>query len=224
MCIWNYLLLFVCFYIVPEELCAEELLQVKRQSRYLLTSQISMQGDIKRARVPQRLKSRTLVHENLLDQIDVYALSPHAKKLSLPHMISKSVIDKVAKGEITLPADWEAIIQTASKRHSLDPAIIAAVIKVESGFSQKALSPKGAQGPMQVMPETGLELGTTDLFDPNINVDAGSRYLRQQLDRFGSLELALAAYNAGPGAVIKYGGIPPYRETQSFVKKVLSAL
>ena len=102
----------------------------------------------------------------------------------------------------------------------LSPELIRAVVKVESDFNPAALSNKGAQGLMQLMPETARDLGVSDPFDVQQSLNGGSRYLRQQLDRFGQLELALAAYNAGPSAVERHGGIPPFEETQNYVKKV----
>lgn len=218
-------ILFFCFVgvvtIFADELPKKNLSNINSISKQKI---LVMQYGVKKARTPQKYSNSKPIYENLLDQIDVYSLSPYAKKIALHRMIPQHVIEKVVRGEMSLPSDWSEIVKVVSRRHNLDPALIAAVIQVESGFFKEALSPKGAKGLMQLMPETGLELGVTDLFDPMTNVDAGSRYLRQQLDRFGSVELALAAYNAGPGAVMKYGGIPPYKETQAFVKKVLSAL
>lgn len=118
------------------------------------------------------------------------------------------------------PADLEPIINAASQRYGISPAIIKAVIRAESGFRVNAASRVGAQGLMQLMPGTARALGV-DPTDPAGNIDGGVRYLKQQMNRFGSLELALAAYNAGPGSVTKYGGIPPYTETQNYVKQVL---
>lgn len=108
----------------------------------------------------------------------------------------------------------------AGQKYHLPPSLIRAVIQQESGGDPGAGSPVGAQGLMQLMPATARGLGVTDTNDPGQNVDAGARYLKSQLQKFGSIPLALAAYNAGPGAVSKYGGVPPYAETQNYVKNV----
>lgn len=112
----------------------------------------------------------------------------------------------------------------AGARHGVSPALLAAVAKVESGYNPRAVSPAGAQGLMQLMPATARELGVTDPFDPRMAVDGAARLLSSLLREFGSLPLALAAYNAGSGAVRQYGGIPPYPETQAYVRKVQAAL
>ncbi len=112
-------------------------------------------------------------------------------------------------------------IQASSSRHGLDPNLIYAVIEAESGFHQYAVSPKGAQGLMQIMPETQRTLGLRQPFDPEQNIDTGARYLRTLMKRFPSIELALAAYNAGPEVVERYQGIPPYTETRQYVQRVL---
>ncbi|MCE5270083.1 transglycosylase SLT domain-containing protein [bacterium] len=115
------------------------------------------------------------------------------------------------------------LIQQAAERNGLDPALVSAVILQESGGDPGAVSPAGAQGLMQLMPSTADSLGVSDPLDPRQNLEAGARYLRQMLERFGGDEkLALAAYNAGPGAVERYSGVPPYRETRNYVKNVLS--
>ena len=115
-------------------------------------------------------------------------------------------------------------IDAIAKRHRVDPLLVRAVIRVESNFDPKAVSPKGAVGLMQLMPETAMRYGVENRFDPAQNVDGGVRYLRDLMAMFnGNLSLALAAYNAGEGAVIKYGRrIPPYPETQQYVVGVRS--
>ncbi len=116
---------------------------------------------------------------------------------------------------------WRTLAREAQEIFGLDAALVLAVVRVESDFDPTARSPAGAQGAMQIMPGTQEELGLIDPFDPRANVYAGSQYLMELLQRFRSPELALAAYNAGPGAVEKYGGIPPFEETQTFVRRVM---
>ncbi len=114
----------------------------------------------------------------------------------------------------------EAIERYARERN-LEPRLVQAVVQVESGYNQRARSNKGAIGLMQLMPGTASDLAVEDPWDPEQNLRGGTSYLRQMLDRFGDLELALAAYNAGPEAVTKYGGIPPYEETRNYVRRIL---
>ena len=104
------------------------------------------------------------------------------------------------------------------------PTLLSAVAKQESGYKPDAVSPAGAQGLMQLMPATAHGLGVTNSFDPTQAVDGAARLLRDLLNRFGRTDLALAAYNAGPGAVLRYDGIPPYPETQNYVRSVMAML
>lgn len=115
------------------------------------------------------------------------------------------------------------IISNISAKHGVSDKLIKALVKQESGFNPTVVSKAGATGLMQLMPATAKSLGVTNLKDPVQNVDGGIRYLKSMLDRYnGNLILALAAYNAGPAAVDKYGGVPPYKETQNYVKNILA--
>jgi len=114
------------------------------------------------------------------------------------------------------------LITTMSDRYRLDPDLVNSVIRAESGFNAKAVSPKGAQGLMQLMPQTASKLGVTDAFDPRANVDGGARYLRALLEQYNfDLIKALAAYNAGPQRVEQYHGVPPYYETQAYISRIV---
>jgi soluble lytic murein transglycosylase-like protein len=127
--------------------------------------------------------------------------------------------------------DWESIplnrqafddeIQAVAKVFTVDDALIRAIIHAESAYQPEALSPRGAQGLMQLMPATQEELEVVDVFDPRSNIEGGTRYLSRLLNQFDqSVELAAAAYNAGPGAVLEYDGVPPFKETREYVRRV----
>lgn len=116
----------------------------------------------------------------------------------------------------------DTAVRDASLRYAIDPDLLHAVIRHESNYQVRAVSYKGAQGLMQLMPQTARSLGVADPLRAEENVDGGVRYLRGMLDRFDDVKLAVAAYNAGPEAVDRYGGIPPYRETRDYVKRVLT--
>lgn len=122
-----------------------------------------------------------------------------------------------------VPRHLDGVIRSAAERNEVDPNLVRAVIGRESGFRTNAVSSAGALGLMQLMPDTAKTLGVVDAFDPAQNVGAGTRLLRQLIDRYdGRLDLALAAYNAGPAAVDKFGAVPPYAETQAYVRDVLA--
>jgi Transglycosylase SLT domain len=120
------------------------------------------------------------------------------------------------------PLNLDDVVQSASGRYRLDPDLVNSVIKAESGFNVRAVSPKGAQGLMQLMPGTALQLGVPNAFDPQANVEGGTKYLRELLERYNfDLVKALAAYNAGPQRVEQFGGVPPYYETRAYVARIV---
>lgn len=143
-----------------------------------------------------------------------------ATQTNLP--INTTEQTSTTKNNAKYSGKYENIIKEAAQKYNLPERLISSIIKHESSFNANTVSHAGARGLMQLMPGTAKFLGVTDSFDPVQNINGGSKYLRQMLNQFnGNLSLAVAAYNAGPGNVKKYGGIPPFNETQNYVKKVL---
>lgn len=154
----------------------------------------------------------------------------------------KSLIEKIESDEVPYPEQAETpaessadqdrsvldgtpyaeIIVSAAEAHGVDPMLVRALIQVESGYKPTARSRRGAMGLMQLMPSTARAYQVRNPFDPKTNIEAGIKHLKALIDRFRGVELALAAYNAGPGAVEKFNGVPPYRETRSYVSRILA--
>jgi hypothetical protein len=146
------------------------------------------------------------------------------KELTPPPAVPVLPSPTVTTAPTTLPPapDLSQVVNSASAAYHLDPDLVNSVIHAESGFNSHAVSRKGAQGLMQLMPDTASKLGVTDAFDPQSNVVGGSRYLRELLERYNfDLIKALAAYNAGPKRVEQYRGVPPYRETHDYVARIV---
>lgn len=130
---------------------------------------------------------------------------------------------RLAEGRVVSSAAIDQAIEEAAAKHNVDPNLVRALVKVESNFNPTAVSRKGAMGLMQLMPSTARELNVSNPFDPEQNVDAGVRHLKHLLDSFnGNVGLSLAAYNAGQGAVQRNGGVPPFRETRNYVRRITS--
>lgn len=154
--------------------------------------------------------------ENKIDEIDVYALSQYAYALQLgnaKNLFKDNINDKSL-------LKWKNIISFIAKKYNIDKELIAAIIAVESSFNEKALSNKGAVGLMQLMPDTIHHMNVKEPTNAYENINAGTRYLKIQIERFKNIDYALAAYNAGPENVKKYKGIPPFKETINFVNRV----
>ena len=161
--------------------------------------------------------------KNLIDKIEpdeVLYVDPDAPKPAVAEPAADSQPDRP-----TLQGTpYAEIIAAAAQAHGVDPMLVKALIQVESNYRPTARSPRGAVGLMQIMPATAREYNVRNPFDPKANIEAGVKHLKALLDRFGRerTELALAAYNAGPGAVEKFNGVPPYRETRDYVSRILA--
>jgi hypothetical protein len=153
-----------------------------------------------------------------IDQDEVPYIEPDAPKAPEPVKTTDADQENLLEG-----TPYAEIIAAASEAEGVNPMLVRAVIQVESKFRPTARSRKGAMGLMQLMPATAREYNVRNPFEPKANIEAGIKHLKTLIDRFGSsIELGLAAYNAGPGAVEKFNGIPPYRETRDYVRRILS--
>ncbi len=170
-----------------------------------------------------------LTGEKLINKEKISASAPSSKKFELikhkeskpqvekPYVSFNEKVDSVARRI----SKYEHIINEVAERHKLSPLLLKSIIAVESGGNPNAISPAGAKGLMQLIDTTANYVGVKNVFDPEDNINGGAKYLREMLDTFdGNLDLALAAYNAGPGNVLKYKGIPPFKETRYYVSKV----
>jgi len=138
-----------------------------------------------------------------------------------PYLDDSDEITKERQWSLSPIHEYQNLIKTISARYQVDPTLVTAIVSAESNFNEIAISRTGAMGLMQLMPDTATQLGVTDPFEPRDNIEGGVKYIRYLLERFdGNIEFAVAAYNCGPGAVEKHGGVPPYGETRRYVKKV----
>ena len=159
-----------------------------------------------------------------VDKVELNATlqSMNAAAMQASASVAEVEFSEVIKSATLTGVDLDGIFNAAAQKHNVPVNLLKAVAKAESDFRPNVTSSCGAMGIMQLMPATAKSLGVIDAYDPEQNIMGGAKYLSQMLTRFGgNVEFALAAYNAGPGAVAKYDGIPPYNETQNYVKKVM---
>jgi hypothetical protein len=156
------------------------------------------------------------------DQTPAPADSPSPAQTTAPVTSASAVTAMAPAPKTQLPMKLDDVVAAVSDRHHLDPDLINSVIHAESGFNPHAVSPKGARGLMQLMPQTASKLGVANAFDPQANIEGGTQYLRSLLEQYNfDLVKALAAYNAGPQRVAQYKGVPPYYETQAYVARII---
>lgn len=182
-------------------------------------------ADVSRSHMPQgqitiRNDQKAITAYRFFGDIQKALFSLKSSRSLATHSYGASIYNTNAR-VTTLPSQYAGIVQEAAARHGVDPRLIAAVVHQESRFNASAVSPVGALGLMQLMPATAKWLGVNNPMDARENVMGGARYLRTLLDTFhGDLDLTLAAYNAGPGAVQRFRGVPPYRETMNYVSSI----
>jgi soluble lytic murein transglycosylase len=174
---------------------------------FIAAAALLLSAGASRADIYRYIDENGVMHFTNAPTSDKYKLFMRERRLFIAKLDSKQ---------------FDPIIAEASKKYDLEAPLIKAVIKAESDFDPNAISQKGARGLMQIMPMNFRLLNVENPFDPNQSIDAGARYLREMMDRYqGKLTLSLAAYNAGPGAVDRYKGIPPYQETEQYIERVM---
>ena len=162
----------------------------------------------------------TLLIDPKVKQVSANVVQPNTLQTNL---VQEAISAQVNVKPVNSKSQIMNVVSQISKKHGVDEKLVHALIKQESGFNPKAKSKSGAMGLMQLMPQTAKNLGVKDPYNTVQNVDGGVRYLKTMLDKYnGNVILALAAYNAGPGAVDKYSGVPPYKETQNYVRSILA--
>ena len=158
---------------------------------------------------------KTLIEKIVADEVPYPEPEPPSAPTNAEQasQAARNLLERTPYGEI---------ISAVSEANGVDPMLVRALIQVESGYKPHARSPRGARGLMQLMPATARLYNVRNLYDPRANIEAGIKHLKSLLDRFGDVKLSLAAYNAGEGAVKKFNGVPPYRETRNYVSRILS--
>ncbi len=159
--------------------------------------------------------------KSLIEKIEADEV-PYPEPVTAVSAAVAQATESLADLSLLQSTPYGEIITSVSQAHGVDPMLVRALIQVESGYRPKARSRKGAMGLMQLMPSTAREYNVRNAYEPRANIAAGVKHLKTLIDKFRGVELALAAYNAGPGAVKKFNGIPPYRETRNYVARILS--